>query len=57
MRHKICRTTAQKVVGCKIPENIMLDEEGVVARLENKVLHEGLRNVLVRLINKGVHEW
>jgi len=30
------------------PENIMLDEEGVVARLENKVLHEGLRNVLVR---------
>ena len=35
----------------------MLDEEGVVARLENKVLHEGLRNVLVRLINKGIHEW
>ena len=35
----------------------MLDEEGVVARLENKVLHEGLRNVLVRLINKGVYEW
>ena len=28
----------------------MLDEEGVVARLENKVLHEGLWNVLVRLV-------
>ena len=32
------------------PEHIMLDEEGVVARLENKVLHEGLWDVLVRLV-------
>ena len=27
----------------------MLDEEGVVGRLENEVLHEGLWDVLVRL--------
>ena len=31
----------------------MLDEERVVGWLENEVLHEGLRNVLVRLINLG----
>jgi len=31
------------------PEHVMLDEEGVVARLENEVLHEGLGDVLVRL--------
>jgi len=31
------------------PEHVMLDEERVVARLENEVLHEGLWNVLVRL--------
>jgi len=30
------------------PEHVMLDEERVVARLENEVLHEGLWNVLVR---------
>jgi len=30
------------------PEHVMLDEEGVVGRLENEVLHEGLWNVLVR---------
>jgi len=30
------------------PEHIMLDEEGVIGRLENKVLHEGLWDVLVR---------
>ena len=28
----------------------MLDEEGVVGRLENKVLHEGLWDVFVRLV-------
>jgi len=39
------------------PEHIMLDEEGVVARLENKVLHEGLWDVLVRLkLTKNVDE-
>jgi len=39
------------------PEHIMLDEERVVGRLENKVLHEGLRNVLVRLkLAKNVDE-
>ena len=31
----------------------MLDEERVVGRLENEVLHEGLWNVLVRLVNLG----
>jgi len=30
------------------PEHVMLDEERVVGRLENEVLHEGLWNVLVR---------
>jgi len=30
------------------PEHVVLDEEGVVGWLENKVLHEGLWNVLVR---------
>jgi len=30
------------------PEHVMLDEERVVARLQNEVLHEGLWNVLVR---------
>jgi len=30
------------------PEHVMLDEEGVVGRLENEVLHEGLWNILVR---------
>jgi len=39
------------------PEHVMLDEERVVGRLENKVLHEGLRNVLVRLkLAKNVDE-
>ena len=28
----------------------MLDEEGIVGRLENKVLHEGLWDVLVGLV-------
>ena len=28
----------------------MLDEEGVVGGLEDEVLHEGLRDVLVRLL-------
>ena len=31
----------------------MLDEERVVARLQNEVLHEGLWNVLVRLVKLG----
>jgi len=30
------------------PEHVMLDEEGVVGGLEDEVLHEGLRDVLVR---------
>jgi len=39
------------------PEHIMLDEEGVVGRLENKVLHEGLWDVLVGLkLAKNVDE-
>jgi len=39
------------------PEHVVLDEEGVVGRLENKVLHEGLWNVLVRLkLAKNVDE-
>jgi len=39
------------------PEHVMLDEERVVARLENEVLHEGLWNVLVRLkLAKNVDE-
>ena len=36
-----------------LPEHVMLDEERVVGRLENEVLHEGLWNVLVRLVNLG----
>jgi len=39
------------------PEHIMLDEEGVIGRLENKVLHEGLWDVLVRLkLTKNIDE-
>ena len=34
----------------KLPEHVMLDEEGVVGGLEDEVLHEGLRDVLVRLL-------
>ena len=34
----------------------MLDEEGVVGRLENEVLHEGLWNVLVRLMKNIENE-
>ena len=33
-----------------LPEHVMLDEEGVVGGLEDEVLHEGLRDVLVRLL-------
>ena len=34
----------------------MLDEEGVIGRLENKVLHEGLWDVLVGLVKLGKYQ-
>ena len=33
-----------------IPEDVMLDEERVTRRFEDKVLHKGLGNIIISLI-------
>ena len=55
----MCRTNLQikclrlfKDDGAAVPEDIVLDEERVSRRFENKVLHEGLGYVIISLQRK-----